>query len=345
MANIHDNDKVKTINTSNEKVNNYTRWAYDLRKENKQGISLVSSDEAHELYKNNNMSGVFRCPKCGNAVYLTVDKGKNVFRHCKIGKSPLVESDGPIHKIVKDKIIYGGIVVPAIRLRDLKSKVGNRFEVNQNYADLVIRESRIEMLRNPVLECRLDGLNRIGDLFGTINDKKYIIEVTHTHGLTEDKIEELRSTGANVIEVVVSTNDGLITKLDYKWVINDSISRALYQLVWRFCKHSTIKEPISHNTNGVVEYMVPCKRKMQFEESSLANSDMPHNEIYQKIYSSSCNYELDCRTCTRYFGVDHDKSGKDIVQCLLVDGNEDSRYTIATIPQLVDELRDKLKRV
>lgn len=342
MAGIH--DRIKTIDTSNEKLNNYTRWAYDLKKSVKNGIALVSSDEAYEIYKDKRNKGEFRCPKCGNEVYLTTNRGKNVFRHYKINGSPLVESDGPIHKIVKDKIAVDGIVIPAIKLGDLQSRVGNTFEVNPKYKDLIIRDSKIELLRNVVMECRIDGLTRIGDVVGTINNKRYIIEVTHTHGLTEDKIEELRGTGANVIEVVVHTTDGLIDKLDYNWVVNDNIVRALYQLVWRFCKHSRVKEPISYNQNGALEYIVPCKRKMQEEHTRLSNSDEPYGKTYDKIHKCTCNYKVDCIECTKYFGVDHDKNGKDIVQCLLVN-NEGSLYTIATIPQLVEELRDKLKKV
>lgn len=343
MAGIH--DKVKVITTENEKVNSFTRWAYDLKKNVKNGIALISSDEAYNIYKDKRVKGEFRCPKCGNAVYLTSDRGKNVFRHCKLNDSPLVESDGPIHKIVKDKIALDGIVVPAIKLGDLQSKVDNVFEVNPKYKDLIVRDSRIELLRNVVLECRVDGLHRIGDVFGTINNEKYIIEVTHTHGLTDDKIEELKSTGANVIEVIVHTNDGLITQLEYKWVINDSVARALYQLVWRFCKHSTVKDPISYNQNGMLEYIVPCKRKMQEEHAILYNSNEKYGKAYDKVHKCTCNYKLDCVECPRYFGVDHDKSGKDIVQCLLVDKDDGSSYTIATIPQLAKELQDKLKKV
>lgn len=343
MAGIH--DRVKTIDTSNEKLNNYTRWAYDLKKSVKNGIALVSSDEAYEIYKDKRNKGEFRCPKCGNEVYLTTDRGKNVFRHYKINGSPLVESDGPIHKIVKDKIALDGVVIPAIKLGDLQSRVGNNFEVNPKYKDLIIRDGKIELLRNVVMECRIDGLPRIGDVVGTINNERYIIEVTHTHGLTEDKIEELRGTGANVIEVVVHTTDGLIDKLDYNWVVNDNIVRALYQLVWRFCKHSIVKEPISYNQNGMLEYIVPCKRKMQDEHARLCNSDEPYGRTYDKIHKCTCNYKVDCAGCPRYFGVDHDKNGKDIVQCLLVDKDDGSLSTIATIPKLVKELQDKLKKV
>lgn len=343
MASVH--DRLKTVETSNEKVNGYTKWAYDLRKEVKNGIALVSSDDAYKEYKDKNIKGEFRCPKCGNAVYLYNDKGKISFRHYKINESPLVESDGPIHKIVKDKIVIDGVVLPEVKLGDLKSKSENNFEVNPNYADLIIRDSRVEVLRNPVSECRIDGLHRIGDVFGKINNEKYIIEVTHTHGLTEDKIKELEGTGANVIEVIVKTKDGLITGLEYKWIVNDSLVRALYQLVWRFCKHSTVKDPISYNQNGVLAYIVPCKRKMQEEQTSLLNSDMTYGEAYKQINKCTCDYRVDCTVCPRYFGVDHDKSGKDIVQCLLVDKDDGSKFTIATIPQLVQELRDKLKKV
>lgn len=343
MASVH--DKIQLVNSSNEKINKFTHWAYDLMQEKFKTIALISADEAYELYKDRDVKKEFRCPKCGNPVYITSDRGKNVFKHYKIKESSLVSSDGPIHKIVKDKIVLSGVLIPSITLGDLKSKEGNNFEVNPRLKDVLIRDERVEILRNCIQECRIDSCNRIGDIFGELNNEKYIIEITHKHGLSEDKIAELKDKGQNVIEVVVTDKDGIIDRLDYKWVINDRIVMDLYKIIWMFCKHSYIKDSISHNKHGKIEHLVPCKRKMDEEEKSMIYSDLPHREVMDRVYKSSCDSNIDCIRCPRYFGVDHDKNKKDIVQCLLVDGDDGSKATIATVENLANELRNRLKRV